>query len=185
MVNSIRRISLTQWIIISMIVGVLLGWLAPGFAVALKPLSTIFLQHDQVADRAAALRHARGGDRGPRRRHEEGRKLAFRSIVYFEIVTTLALVVGLIAVNLVEAGRRRRARRPRRCRRPSPSSSQRHVDVLGRARAHRAVELRRRRREERSAAGRLLVDHLRRRARAHAESDQEDHARFLREPVAR
>jgi proton glutamate symport protein len=35
MVNSIRRISLTQWIIISMIVGVLLGWLAPGFAVAL------------------------------------------------------------------------------------------------------------------------------------------------------
>jgi Na+/H+-dicarboxylate symporter len=29
---SIRRISLTQWIILSMIVGVLLGWLAPGLA---------------------------------------------------------------------------------------------------------------------------------------------------------
>src|SRR5215472_18114232 len=31
-------------------------------------------------------------------------KLAFRSIVYFEIVTTLALAVGLIAVNLVKPG---------------------------------------------------------------------------------
>jgi len=31
-------------------------------------------------------------------------KLAFRSIVYFEIVTTLALVVGLLAVNLVKPG---------------------------------------------------------------------------------
>ena len=32
-------------------------------------------------------------------------KLAFRSIVYFEIVTTLALVVGLLAVNIVKPGR--------------------------------------------------------------------------------
>jgi proton glutamate symport protein len=31
-------------------------------------------------------------------------KLAFRSLVYFEIVTTLALIVGLIAVNLVKPG---------------------------------------------------------------------------------
>ena len=31
-------------------------------------------------------------------------KLAFRSIVYFEIVTTLALVVGLLAVNIVKPG---------------------------------------------------------------------------------
>ena len=32
-------------------------------------------------------------------------KLAFRSILYFEIVTTLALVVGLLAVNIVKPGR--------------------------------------------------------------------------------
>jgi proton glutamate symport protein len=31
-------------------------------------------------------------------------RLAFRSIIYFEIVTTLALVVGLVAVNLVKPG---------------------------------------------------------------------------------
>ena len=32
-------------------------------------------------------------------------KLAFRSIIYFEVVTTAALVIGLIAVNLVKPGR--------------------------------------------------------------------------------
>src|SRR4051812_43285976 len=32
-------------------------------------------------------------------------RLAFRSIVYFEIVTTIALAIGLLAVNLVKPGR--------------------------------------------------------------------------------
>src|SRR5499426_101180 len=31
-------------------------------------------------------------------------RLAFRSIIYFEIITTLALAVGLIAVNVVKPG---------------------------------------------------------------------------------
>ena len=31
-------------------------------------------------------------------------RLAFRSIVYFEVVTTLALAIGLIAVNMVKPG---------------------------------------------------------------------------------
>ena len=104
MVNSIRRISLTQWIIISMIVGVLLGWLAPGFAVALKPLSTIFL--NMIKSLIAPLLFATlvVGIAGHGDDMKKVGKLAFRSIVYFEVVTTLALAVGLIAVNLVKPG---------------------------------------------------------------------------------
>jgi len=102
--NSIRRISLTQWIIISMIVGVLLGWLAPGFAVALKPLSTIFL--NMIKSLIAPLLFATlvVGIAGHGDDMKKVGKLAFRSIVYFEVVTTLALAVGLIAVNLVKPG---------------------------------------------------------------------------------
>src|SRR6476619_4880112 len=105
MVNSIRRISLTQWIIISMIVGVLLGWLAPGLAVALKPLSTIFL--NMIKSLIAPLLFATlvVGIAGHGDDMKKVGKLAFRSIVYFEVVTTLALVVGLFAVNLVKPGR--------------------------------------------------------------------------------
>jgi proton glutamate symport protein len=104
MANSVRRISLTQWIIISMIVGVLLGWLAPGFAVSLKPLSTIFL--NMIKSLIAPLLFATlvVGIAGHGDDMKKVGKLAFRSIIYFEVVTTLALVVGLVAVNVIRPG---------------------------------------------------------------------------------
>ena len=104
MANSIRRISLTQWIIISMIVGVLLGWQAPAVAVSLKPLSTIFLS--MIKSLIAPLLFATlvVGIAGHGDDMKKVGKLAFRSIVYFEIVTTIALAVGLITVNLVRPG---------------------------------------------------------------------------------
>jgi proton glutamate symport protein len=104
MANTVRRISLTQWIIISMIVGVLLGWLAPGFAVSLKPLSTIFL--NMIKSLIAPLLFATlvVGIAGHGDDMKKVGKLAFRSIIYFEVVTTLALVVGLVAVNVLRPG---------------------------------------------------------------------------------
>src|SRR5215213_7343569 len=104
MANSVRRISLTQWIIISMIVGVLLGWLAPDIAVKLKPLSTIFL--NMIKSLIAPLLFATlvVGIAGHGDDMKKVGRLAFRSIVYFELVTTLALAVGLIAVNVVRPG---------------------------------------------------------------------------------
>ena len=41
---ALRRISLTRWIIIAMIIGVFIGWLFPDIGTSLKPLSTIFLR---------------------------------------------------------------------------------------------------------------------------------------------
>jgi proton glutamate symport protein len=104
MSNTLRRISLTQWIIISMIVGVLLGWLAPDFAVKLKPLGTIFL--NMIKSLIAPLLFATlvVGIAGHGDDMKKVGRLAFRSILYFEVVTTLALAVGLLAVNLVRPG---------------------------------------------------------------------------------
>ncbi|HZF73316.1 MAG TPA: cation:dicarboxylase symporter family transporter, partial [Gemmatimonadaceae bacterium] len=42
--RNLRRISLTGWILVAMVVGVLIGVYAPVFAVKLKPLSTVFLR---------------------------------------------------------------------------------------------------------------------------------------------
>ena len=83
MANSVRRISLTQWIIVSMIVGVLLGWLAPGLAVSLKPLSTIFL--NMIKSLIAPLLFATlvVGIAGHGDDMKKVGKLAFRSIIYF------------------------------------------------------------------------------------------------------
>jgi proton glutamate symport protein len=104
MANSIRRVSLTQWIIISMVVGVLLGWLAPSFAIALKPLSTIFLNMIKSLIAPLLFSTLVVGIAGHGDDMKKVGKLAFRSILYFEIITTLALAVGLIAVNLVRPG---------------------------------------------------------------------------------
>jgi proton glutamate symport protein len=100
---SIRRISLTQWIILSMIVGVLLGWLAPGLAVQLKPLSTIFL--NMIKSLIAPLLFATlvVGIAGHGDDMKKVGRLAFRSIVYFELVTTLALAVS---ATVTEASQR-------------------------------------------------------------------------------
>jgi proton glutamate symport protein len=104
MANSVRRISLTQWIIISMVVGVLLGWLAPGLAVTLKPLSTIFLNMIKSLIAPLLFSTLVVGIAGHGDDMKKVGKLALRSIIYFEVVTTLALVVGLVAVNLVRPG---------------------------------------------------------------------------------
>ena len=87
-----------------MVVGVLIGWLAPGFAVALKPMSTIFL--NMIKSLIAPLLFATlvVGIAGHGDDMKKVGRLAFRSIVYFEVVTTLALVVGLVAVNLIRPG---------------------------------------------------------------------------------
>ena len=102
--SALRRITLTKWILIAMVIGTLVGWLLPELAVSLKPLSTIFLRMIKsiivpIIFGTLVIGIAGHGDDMKR----VGR-LAFKSILYFEIVTTLALFIGLIAVNITKPG---------------------------------------------------------------------------------
>jgi proton glutamate symport protein len=107
------RVSQTQWIIISMIVGVAIGMFFPdhgpgekGFqATDLQILSTVFLRMIKSLIVPLLFATLVVGIAGHGDDMKRVGKLAFRSIVYFEIVTTLALVVGLLAVNIVKPGR--------------------------------------------------------------------------------
>ena len=102
--TGLRRLSLTQWIIVSMVVGVLVGWLAPGAAVQLQPLSNIFLRMIKSLIVPLLFSTLVIGIAGHGDDMKKVGRLAFRSIVYFEVVTTAALAVGLVAVNLVKPG---------------------------------------------------------------------------------
>ena len=104
MLQSIRRISLTKWILISMVVGILLGVFLPGVAVKLGPLSNIFLRMIKSLIAPLLFSTLVIGIAGHGDDMKKVGKLAFRSIIYFEIVTTLALFIGLFAVNLVKPG---------------------------------------------------------------------------------
>ena len=100
----LRKISLTKWILIGMAVGVLIGWLWPEFSQSLKPLSTIFLRMIKsiivpIIFATLVIGIAGHGDDMKR----VGR-LAFKSILYFEVVTTIALFIGLAAVHITKPG---------------------------------------------------------------------------------
>ena len=110
--TGLRRISQTQQIVAAMVVGVAVGYLFPdhpagvtGFqATDLQVLSTVFLRMIKSLIVPLLFGTLVVGIAGHGDDMKRVGKLAFRSIVYFEAVTTLALVVGLLAVNIVKPG---------------------------------------------------------------------------------
>ncbi|KAG1712370.1 hypothetical protein DVH05_000117 [Phytophthora capsici] len=95
--------SLTFWIIVGMVVGILLGQFAPTFSEKAAPMKNIFLRTVQFIVFPLVFSSLVVGIADQKDMKQLGR-LALKSIIYFEIVTTLALVVGLLAVNLVKPG---------------------------------------------------------------------------------
>jgi proton glutamate symport protein len=102
--NFLKKISLTHWIFISMILGIIVGIAFPEFSQKLQLISKIFLRLIKtiVAPLIFATivlgiaHHSKLKDIG---------KLGLKSIIYFEVVTTLALFIGLGAINLTQAGK--------------------------------------------------------------------------------
>ena len=112
--SGLRRVSLTQWILVSMVVGILLGWLFPESARAahhdwaatdLSVLSNVFLRMIKSLIVPLLFGTLVVGIAGHGDDMKRVGKLALRSIIYFEVITTLALAVGLLTVNLVQPGR--------------------------------------------------------------------------------
>jgi proton glutamate symport protein len=111
MLSRLRRVSQTQWIIVSVIVGIVIGMLWPdapgthGFhATDLRVLSNIFLRMIKSLVVPLIFSTLVIGIAGHGDDMKQVGKLAFRSIVYFEIATSLALVIGLAAVNIAKPG---------------------------------------------------------------------------------
>ncbi|HXY18560.1 MAG TPA: dicarboxylate/amino acid:cation symporter [Gemmatimonadales bacterium] len=100
----LKRRTLTQWILAGMVAGALLGWLEPDLGVKLQPLSTVFLRAIKSIIVPLVFATLVGGIAGHGDDLKKVGRLALRAIIYFEVVTTLALVVGLVAVNLARPG---------------------------------------------------------------------------------
>jgi len=100
----LRRRSLTQWIIAAMVVGVLIGVFFPQFAVSLRPISTVFLRMIKSIIVPLIFGTLVVGIAGHGDDMKRVGRLALKSIIYFEVVTTLALFIGLLAVNILKPG---------------------------------------------------------------------------------
>src|SRR6266699_6422342 len=102
--RNFRRITLTSWIMISMVVGVLIGVYAPEFAMTLRPVSTVFLRMIKSIIVPLIFGTLVVGIAGHGDDMKRVGRLALKSIVYFEVVTTRALFIGLLAVDILKPG---------------------------------------------------------------------------------
>ena len=99
----LRKRSLTGWIFLGMLVGVELGLDAPHIAIATKVLSDIFLRLIKVIVAPLILGTLVTGIASHGELRAVGR-LGLKSLIYFEALTTIALIVGLVAINISKAG---------------------------------------------------------------------------------
>ncbi len=109
MFAALRRISLTQWILISMVAGIVIGAAFPEpahpeLARNLKVISKLFLSLIKCVIVPILVGTLVIGIAGHSDDLKAVGRLAFKSFIYFEVVTTLALFVGLGAVNFLKPG---------------------------------------------------------------------------------
>ena len=95
--------SLTAWILVGLLAGAELGHDAPRVALNLQFLGAIFLRLIKVIIAPLLFGTLVVGIAGHADLKKVGR-LGIKSIVYFEIVSTLALLIGFAAINLTRAG---------------------------------------------------------------------------------
>ncbi len=105
-----RRLNLTHWILIGTLVGAVVGyldhnvWLTTDVAEGLKPLSSIFIRMIKSIVAPLIFSSLVVGIAGHGDDLKQVGRLAFRSILYFEVVTTVALFVGLAAAHIGKPG---------------------------------------------------------------------------------
>jgi proton glutamate symport protein len=102
-VYAARRRSLTAWIIVGMVAGVEFGHDWPPTAVKFQFLGIIFLRLIKVIIAPLLFGTLVVGIAGHADLKKVGR-MGVKALVYFEIVSTLALLIGCAAINISRAG---------------------------------------------------------------------------------
>lgn len=102
-IYAIYRRSLTTWIFVAMIAGACIGHDWPRVAVNLRVVSMIFLRMIKAIIAPLLFATLVSGIAAHSDLKKVGR-MGVKAIVYFEVVTTLALFIGLAAINLSKAG---------------------------------------------------------------------------------
>lgn len=102
-VYAIHKRSLTTWILVSMVAGAEFGYDVPEVAKKLQVLSDIFLRMIKTIIAPLLFSTLVVGIAGHANIKQIGR-LGWKSLLYFEIVSTLALFIGLLAINIGKAG---------------------------------------------------------------------------------
>lgn len=94
---------LTLHIFIALILGILFGWLLPDIAIKMQPLGDMFLRMVKMIIAPLIFATLTVGIAGHGDVKSLG-KIGLKTIVYFEVATTVALILGLITANVLKPG---------------------------------------------------------------------------------
>lgn len=95
--------SLYFQVIVAILVGITLGHFYPSFAVQLKPLGDGFIKLIKMMIGPIIFCTIVTGIAGMQNTKKVGR-VGLKAILYFEVVTTLALIIGLVVINVLKPG---------------------------------------------------------------------------------
>jgi aerobic C4-dicarboxylate transport protein len=95
--------SLYVQVLIAIAIGILLGYFVPDFAVSLKPLGDAFIKLIKMIIAPIIFCTVVLGIAGMENLKSVGRTGAY-ALVYFEVLSTIALMIGLVVVNVVQPG---------------------------------------------------------------------------------
>jgi aerobic C4-dicarboxylate transport protein len=95
--------SLYAQVIIAIIIGVLLGTFYPAFAVKFKPLGDGFIKLVKMMISPIIFCTIISGIANMQDTRKLGR-VGIKAVIYFELVTTLALIIGLAVINIIKPG---------------------------------------------------------------------------------
>ena len=100
-------LTLTQQIFVGLGIGIVVGWFVseyyPSAAPYFRPFSQIFLRLIKMIIAPLIFSTLVAGIAGAGHVKVVGR-IGLRAIIYFEVVTTLALIIGLVTVNVMRPG---------------------------------------------------------------------------------
>ena len=99
----LARRNLTVWVMVAMVIGAEVGHDWPSFAVSLRVISLIFLRLIKVIIAPLLFATLVSGIAGHSDLKKMGR-MGIKAIIFFELVTTAAMFIGLAAINLSKAG---------------------------------------------------------------------------------
>jgi proton glutamate symport protein len=102
-IYAVAKKNLTTWILVCMVLGIFAGIDFPNFAIALQPLSKGFIKLVKTIVGPILFATLVYGIAGHSDLKQVGR-MAWKSMLYFYCATTLALFIGLAAINLSQAG---------------------------------------------------------------------------------
>ena len=98
-----KKLTLTHWIFIALVAGIIVGKFFPAIAVEMDVFSKMFLKLIKTIVAPLLFSTLVIGIAGHTDMKQVGR-MGWKSLLYFELVTTLALAFGLIAANVIRPG---------------------------------------------------------------------------------